>query len=208
MSNVSTTPQEIDLTGFEADAVPFLLQAANDVRKAEDEVGPLLWTAGQSLKFAAEHCPPGQWATYCERIGISETRARQYQQIFNRFTLAEIPKVGKQLLIELAAPSTPEAVIDAVEERIESGAPLPTVRELKEEIREAQAPAPVNHDIDRTTQEPNVAVLEGSEALDKVIAAMRKQLKRAMAICGQLDRSEWDRLEQSLQQMVEDVKHA
>lgn len=202
------TQLEIDLTGFDADAVPYLLQAANDVRKAEDEVGPLLWKAGQSLSFAAEHCPQGQWATYCERIGISETRARQYQQIFKRFTLAELPKVGKQLLIELAAPSTPEAVIEAVEERIESGAPLPTVRELRDEIKEAQTPAPVDHDIDRTTQEPNVAVSEGSEALDRVIAAMRKQLKKAIAICGQLDRSEWDRLEQSLQQMVDEVKHA
>lgn len=197
------TQLEIDLTGFDADAVPYLLQAANDVRKAEDEVGPLLWKAGQSLSFAAEHCPQGQWATYCERIGISETRARQYQQIFKRFTLAELPKVGKQLLIELAAPSTPEAVIEAVEERIEAGAPLPTVRELKEEIKSAQAPAEVNHDIDQTKLAPEES---DSEVLNKALRGIDRAVEKAKSACS--TKADWNLLDAKLAALSEDVKHA
>ncbi len=197
------TQWKVDLTGFDADAVPYLLEAANDVRKAEDEVGPLLWKAGQSLCFASYHCPPGQWSTYCERIGISETRARQYQQIFNRFSLAELPKVGKQLLIELAAPSTPEAVIESVEERIESGAPLPTVRELKEEIKSAQAPAPVNHDIDQTKLAPEES---DSEALNKALRGIDRAVEKAKSACS--TQADWNLLDAKLADLSEDVKNS
>lgn len=197
------TQLEIDLTGFDADAVPYLLQAANDVRKAEDEVGPLLWKAGQSLSFAAEHCPQGQWATYCERIGISETRARQYRQIHERFSLAELPKVGKELLIQLAAPSTPQTVIEAVVERVESGVDAPTVRELQDEIKEARAPADVNHDIDNTRLAPEES---DNQALTKALSSIDRAVGKAKDLC--FTKNDWLLLDAKLKLLIEDVKNA
>jgi hypothetical protein len=199
----------LDFSDFPTECQPVLMAAAETLREADNTVGQIVWQTGQKLSFAREACPPGRWLEFLARCGVPERRAQQYLAVYGRFERAELPNVGRQLLIELAAPSTPETVIDAVVERVESGAPAPSVRELKDEIKEAQAPAPINHDIDRTRQEPNVATTEGREAVERLIAQIRKQVAKGVAICSQLkDESVWLLLQQSLENMASEVEHA
>lgn len=196
------------LAEFDDECAVILRETNNVVRQSVATIAQSLWDKGQAWKFAKAACPPGRWSAYLKHFGYEIRFVQQCMALHARWKRSEVPNFGQTVLLALSAPSVDDDVTEAFEARVAIGEKPPTVIEAREAISKAQAPAPVNHDIDRTTQEPNVAVSEGSEALDRVIAAMRKQLKKAIAICGQLDRSEWDRLEQSLQQMVDDVKHA
>lgn len=200
---------ELDLSRFPMDAVPYLEQAAQAVHRAETEVGSLIWLAGQALSFAAEHCSRGQWPEFCRQVGISETRALQYRHVYERFKHDELPQVGKQLLIELAAPSTPASVVEAVAERVQAGEAPPTVRELADEIKTAQAPAQFNHDVDRTRLAPDPELASGIEAVERAVASIRKAVTKAVAICGQIKQERaWLLLQHEIETMLQDVKNA
>lgn len=150
--------EDIDLSEFDGEIQALLRGAAEDVAKAEVEVGLLVWKAGQSLTFAFNKCPHGQWARCCEVIGIDERQALRYRHVYERFPKREdLPNVGKQLLIELASPSTPDKAIEVVRERVASEGPV-SKAEGKRIIEESKPHlgAEIDHDVDRTKQEPQI----------------------------------------------------
>lgn len=202
-----------DLARF-GDAAPYLEPAAEAVARAENTAAEVVWLAGQALEFLFQKCPSGQWAAACEVIGISETRARQFRQVYERFPeRSSLPNVGRQLLIELAAPSTPANVVESVSERASRGE-SPSVREAQAEIAEAkaQAPAPqeVDHDVDRTRMAPEPEdESPGLESIRKAVEKIQKAVRTAMSECGKAKLpSGWMLLEHELENMLMSVRNA
>jgi hypothetical protein len=189
----------------------FIGIAAQAVAEAESQIGLLVWTAGQALEKAFEKVPHGQWADACVAIGITERRALQYRQVFQRFKApAELPNVGRELLITLASPSTPETVIESVVERVDAGI-TPSIRAVQAEIKEAKAQAPTefDHDKDRTRMAPEPPEETASDRVQKAIKAVEKAVVKAKAACVESkSKRDWQLLEDTLANLTEDVRYS
>lgn len=178
-----------DLTTINLDefgeAAPYLQPAAEAVAKAESTIAEQAWYAGQALQFLYKHCKHGQWGKACEAIGVDPDRALRLRQIYERWPQREmIPDLRRELLITLAAPSVPESARQKVIEMAENGE-SPSVREadaiIDEEREKASSPAEINHDIDRTTQDPNDGRVTRKESRKLLIGIRRATQKAADA---------------------------
>lgn len=115
-----------------ADIKPRLRRAAEDIV-----------VIGQRLNEVKARLPHGQWLPWlATEFEMSETIARDFMRVATRFSVKSgiIPDLTPTALYLLARPSTPDAAIEEVEQRIAQAAP-PTVAETKTIIAQAKAPA-------------------------------------------------------------------
>jgi hypothetical protein len=165
------------------EAAPYLQPAAEAVARAETAIATEVWLAGQALHYLHAKCQHGQWAKACEAIDIDVDRALRYRHVFERWPTREsLPDLRRELLITLAAPSVPESARQRVVEMAAKG-DAPSVREaasiVDEERSKPSAPAEFNHDIDRTTQEPEDGRLTRKESR-KLLIGIRRAAQKAV----------------------------
>lgn len=179
-----------DLTTINLDefgeAAPFLQPAAEAVARAENTLATIatdVWLAGQALTFLHNNCKHGQWGRSCEAIGVDVDRALRYRQIYEKWPKREsLPAFKRELLITLAAPSVPESAVEKVIEMAATDRP-PSVSEAKaiidEEREKTSSTAEFDHDIDRTTQEPEDGRLTRKESR-KLLIGIRRAAQKAV----------------------------
>jgi hypothetical protein len=100
---------------------------------------------GQDLILVKERVGHGGFILWIEaEFGMSEWTARSFMRVGERFGKSgTVPDLPAAVLYALAAPSTPDAVVDEIKERAANGQHVTRddVKELKEKLKEQKAKA-------------------------------------------------------------------
>lgn len=191
------------LAEFDDECAVILRETNNVVRQSVATIAQSLWDKGQAWKFAKAACPPGRWSAYLKHFGYEIRFVQQCMALHARWKRSEVPNFGQTVLLALSAPSVDDDVTEAFEARVAIGEKPPTVIEAREAISKAQAPAPVNHDIDRTKLAPEQS---DSESLNKALRGIDRAVEKAKSACS--TKADWNLLDAKLAALSEDVKHA
>lgn len=120
-------------------------QAAIEIKPRLKRAATDILEAGQQLLDVRDRCPHGQWGAWLvTEFALSETMARNWMNAAERFggkseKFADLPLAA---IYQLSAPSTPEAAVAAIEQRLEDGERV-GVAEVKATIAQHKpAPAP------------------------------------------------------------------
>jgi hypothetical protein len=111
-------------------------------QEAKNHLGRGAIAAGKALAEAREMIPHGQWLPWlAAEFGASESTARRCLQVFERFGAnpSRVTDLTSGVLYMLAAPSTPEAAVEAVLEQKAAGEPI-TPATVKEVVRRKKQP--------------------------------------------------------------------
>lgn len=97
---------------------------------------------GQELLAAREEARHGTWAAFLSRCGVEERTAQNYMRVAEQFgdkpeMISALPPTA---LYALAAPTANPVVVQAIIEEVQSGAPAPTVAEVKQRLAPAAPP--------------------------------------------------------------------
>jgi len=91
---------------------------------------------GRELLAAREVAEHGTWGPFLERCGIEERTARNYMNVAERF--GDKPEIISALpptaLYAMAAPSADPALVGEIVEEVRTGAPPPSVQEVKQRL--------------------------------------------------------------------------
>lgn len=190
---------EIDLSEFDEAVRPFLFNAAVAVKEAETDIIDRILEIGKLLQMAFEKCDAAQWLRYCELIKVGETRARQYRQSYERFKdrRDEISGLSASVVLELSAPSVPESAIETVvATQRETG--TVTKSAAKEIVADAKAHpgAPIDHDVDRTKQEPQLDTGFDEKTALSLLHKIRSAVSKA---------HEYEQLDQAIISMLDSL---
>jgi hypothetical protein len=97
---------------------------------------------GQELLAARQEARYGTWNTFLARCGIEERTAQNYMHVVERF--GDKPEIISALpptaLYAMAAPTADQAIVGEIVEEVRSGAPPPTVQEVKQRLSPAPLP--------------------------------------------------------------------
>ena len=98
---------------------------------------------GVELLHAREEAQYGTWAAFLARCGIEERTAQNYMRVAEQFgdkpeMISALPSTA---LYALAAPSADPVMVQTIIEEVQSGAPPPTVAEIKQRLAPTPPPA-------------------------------------------------------------------
>jgi len=123
-------------------AVVGLIAAGNALLKTKSLLSDDEWT-----RYATA-VTGGKSTRWCEKAIEAFEFAQQHPDI-------DLTRLTVGAVFELSAPSMPAEVVEHAAQRVAQCDP-PTTEELKELKVDAQRVAPIDHDVDRTTQQPQI----------------------------------------------------
>ena len=108
---------------------------AETIRRSADNIAQQIIVIGEAFSRAKENLPHGAWIPFIEtEIGWTRETVNKHIQLSNRFKCQvslTFGGLGKEAMLELAAPSTPDSVVSTGIEKVESGEKF-TVEEIKQ----------------------------------------------------------------------------
>lgn len=139
-----------------ANLMAYAVEISRGIRSAV--VG--LIAAGNALLKTKSLLNDDEWTRYATAVTGGKS-TRWCQKAIEAFEFAQqhpdidLTRLTVGAVFELSAPSMPSEVVENVAQRIAQCDP-PTTEELKELKDDAQRIAPIDHDVDRTKQEPQI----------------------------------------------------
>ncbi|MGB3645708.1 MAG: hypothetical protein WBG88_02645 [Mesorhizobium sp.] len=203
----------ITVDGAVGDVSADLMKAATDIRRRHAGIASEMVEIGKTLLWAKEECSHGVFLTWLERdVGIAPRLAQMYMRAAEWSRVDRNAKLISHLqptaVLKLAAKSTPESVVSAVAEKIDTGSLvklsdvdvlLADARDKKRKAAEQarlEARSPAAKAAERRRREK--AKLEDAERerryREEQDRAWEMAVEAATIIRGRLTVEEWDRL--------------
>lgn len=157
------------------------LQIASGLRSAVVN----LISVGQALSDVQDLIDPEQFAEFAKLTTSNKSaswirKAMEAYQFSLKHPEIDLTALAVGSIFELTAPSTPPKVIEQVAQRVAQADP-PSEAEIQEMKSDAaQRVAPVDHDIDRTSQAPQI---ETSDLTPKQGVKLLKGVRNATQCC-------------------------